>query len=336
MSSSSPTIAICGSFSFDSVVGTDGVVLTGKVGGNALWSSAGALLAGAAPRVVTIIGADYPEHVLPRLAQSGIDVSAVTRMDGAHPVRLTFLHRPDGSRVQPVPASAIAHLDEATRAMFVDTTTDPSRLRLGAPTPDQVPERWLDEVDLWHLPLLPWPRHVGLVRLLASARGALHADCPARSDLLDAPYARLSQTLSDIDVFLPSTSDFDVIDPGADLPAIVAGLQGAGVGTLVVKSGADGTVVVDRGDMWHVPAYDDAPVDPTGAGDAFCGGFLAGRAAGLDLVDAAALGAATASFAIAVTDPLALLDIDVSRVRHRARALRADARPLDLAALGGS
>lgn len=331
----SSTIAICGSFSFDSVIAPDGRPLTGKVGGNALWSSLGALIAGAAPRVVTIVGEDYPDEVIQRISDAGIDVSAITRIARPHPVRLTFAHLPDGGRIQPVPEDLIAHLPASTRVQFIDTTGDPDTLVLGAPTPEHVPQSWIDEVTHWHLPLLPLVRHRGLVTALAQAPGTLHTDCPARSDLIGAPYERLSPTLAHIDVFLPSTSDLDVIDPGASVPESIERLSAAGAGSIVLKSGADGVLIAEGQRRWRVPAHPDRPLDPTGAGDAFCGGFLVGRARGLDIVAAAALGAASASFAVAAVDPLDLLQVDPDDVADRAARLAAAVRPVDDILHGG-
>jgi sugar/nucleoside kinase (ribokinase family) len=47
-----------------------------------------------------------------------------------------------------------------------------------------------------------------------------------------------------------------------------------------------------------VPVVSVRAVDPTGAGDAFCGGFLAGVCATGDVLMAARQGAVSASFAI--------------------------------------
>jgi ribokinase len=57
---------------------------------------------------------------------------------------------------------------------------------------------------------------------------------------------------------------------------------------VVVTLGAEGAVVVaGRTDAIHVPAPWVTAVDPTAAGDAFCGGLADGLARGLSLVDAA-------------------------------------------------
>ncbi|MDJ0933085.1 hypothetical protein [Breoghania sp.] len=99
----------------------------------------GALTCGSTQRVLTVVGNDYPETVLDVLTDAGLDVSAVKRIDRSHPVRVTFAHIPDGSRIQPVPAYMIEHQPAAVRAAFVDTTSQPDVLPLGAPTADDIP-----------------------------------------------------------------------------------------------------------------------------------------------------------------------------------------------------
>lgn len=321
-----PVLAVAGSFSIDSVLTQDGRPVMGKVGGNALWSSLGALIAGNAPRIVTVVGDDYPEEVLAALIEAGIDTSAVRRIERSHPVRVTFAHMADGSRLQPVPQEMIRALPEADRAAFVDTTMLSDVLPLGAPSASDIPDAWLEEVDHWHLPLLPLARHRALVERIAPGRGVLQSDCPARSDLMTDVFARLSATLGDIDVFLPSTSDFDVVAPGVLPEIILARLHAHGAQTIVLKAGGSGVFVRWRDEFFHLPAYDAPVIDPTGAGDTFCGGFMAGLAATGDVLEAAALGSAAASFAIATEDPLTLIGVERDRVRERARELHAAAK----------
>ncbi len=330
-----PVLAIAGSFSIDSVLTQDGRHVVGKVGGNALWSSLGALISGIAPRIITVVGEDYPQQVLSTLVTAGIDTSAVRRIQRSHPVRVTFAHMPDGSRLQPVPEQMIRALPEADRAAFIDTTMLSDVLPLGAPRGADVPDAWLDEVDHWHLPLLPLNRHRSLVERIAAGRGLLQSDCPARSDLAGDVFGKLAATLGAIDVFLPSTSDFDVVAPGVDVDDILLRLLSRGARTIVLKAGGDGVFVRWRDELFHLPAYDVPAVDPTGAGDAFCGGFMASMAATGDVVEAAAMGSAAASFAIATEDPLALIDIDRGQVRQRARHLHGRARRIGRASLLG-
>lgn len=326
---SEPVLAIVGSFSIDSVVTPDGRALPGKTGGNAVWSSLGALMAGIAPRVLSKVGEDYPEEILQRLNAAGLDLAGVRRIPGAHPVRVTFAYLPGGGRVQPVPEALLAAMPAGVRGQFVDTTGSPAVLAEGAPRGADVPAAWLHEVDAWHLPLLPLAPHRTVVAALAGRRGVLHADSPARTELVGDPIGRLAPTVAAIDVFLPSTSDFDVFAPLDEPSVTVDRVIAAGAGTVVLKAGPDGVYLFEAGEVWHLPAHDGPVLDPTGAGDVFCGAFLVGRATGGDLLDAAALGSAAASFAIDAADPLDLLGFDADRVHARARALRRSARRID-------
>ena len=63
-----------------------------------------------------------------------------------------------------------------------------------------------------------------------------------------------------------------------------AGLEGPGA--VVVTLGDRGAVVVGDGDPVHVPAPKITAVDPTAAGDAFCGGLADALVRGESLVDA--------------------------------------------------
>lgn len=75
--------------------------------------------------------------------------------------------------------------------------------------------------------------------------------------------------------------------------------HGLGVDTVVVKDGAKGATISERGTVIHIPAHPPAAVvDTTSAGDSFNGGYLARRAAGDDPPDAARFAARVASAVI--------------------------------------
>jgi 2-dehydro-3-deoxygluconokinase len=81
----------------------------------------------------------------------------------------------------------------------------------------------------------------------------------------------------------------DLVFGDADELAVVAGtaatadgleaariLRDAGSGAVIVKRGAAGATLVGEGEQLHAPAAGiSAVVDPVGAGDAFCAGYLA-------------------------------------------------------------
>jgi sugar/nucleoside kinase (ribokinase family) len=68
---------------------------------------------------------------------------------------------------------------------------------------------------------------------------------------------------------------------------------------VAIRLGAAGSLVgTAGGERWHVPAVPTRVVDVTGAGNAYCGGFLVGLAEGLPPPEAALRAAVSASFAL--------------------------------------
>jgi 2-dehydro-3-deoxygluconokinase len=82
---------------------------------------------------------------------------------------------------------------------------------------------------------------------------------------------------------------------------VAAALIGSGAGHAVLKLGPDGAASLASDGTWTVvPAVSGVTVvDPVGAGDAFCAGYLAGQLEGLDEADALALGNACGAAVVA-------------------------------------
>ena len=95
---------------------------------------------------------------------------------------------------------------------------------------------------------------------------------------------------------------------GADDPEHAApALAGLGPQAVVIKLGRDGSLVYERAAdrLTHVPIYPAVAQDPTGAGDAYCGGFLAGYLLTQDAVRAAQHGTVSASYVVEAIGALA-------------------------------
>jgi ribokinase len=122
----------------------------------------------------------------------------------------------------------------------------------------------------------------------------------------------LRSMLQGITAFLPSEDEIRSLFWGRtnDLWEMATTLASFGCEVIVIKRGGRGQYVYERstGKKWDIPAYPSRLVDPTGAGDVFCGGFLAGFAATLDPLQAAMQGNISASFSIEGSGALYLLD----------------------------
>jgi ribokinase len=85
-----------------------------------------------------------------------------------------------------------------------------------------------------------------------------------------------------------------------DARAAARALLARGIGQgVIITLGAQGAVAVTRDGEWHAPAFSVTPVDPTGAGDAFCGAFAVALAQGRPIEQA--LRFANAAGALCVT-----------------------------------
>jgi sugar/nucleoside kinase (ribokinase family) len=112
----------------------------------------------------------------------------------------------------------------------------------------------------------------------------------------------LRSLLQGVTAFLPSEEEIRNLFWGRtnDLWEMAVTLANFGCENIIIKRGGRGQYVYERASAkkWEIPAYPSRLVDPTGAGDVFCGGFLAGYAATRDPLQAAMQGNISASFCI--------------------------------------
>ena len=99
-----------------------------------------------------------------------------------------------------------------------------------------------------------------------------------------------------LDYFLPSYDEAKDITGLSDPRAMARCFQDRGVGTVGIKLGDDGCYLRDTGGQEvTISAFPVVAVDATGAGDAWCAGFIAGVLSGRDLAEAGRLGNAVAA-----------------------------------------
>lgn len=102
-----------------------------------------------------------------------------------------------------------------------------------------------------------------------------------------------------IDYFVPSLPEAQAMVGIEDPHEVARELLDRGVGTVGLKMGADGCLVMSRsGEAHHLPAFQVDAVDATGAGDSFAAGFIAGIWHGWSLEQAARLANATGALSV--------------------------------------
>ena len=196
---------------------------------------------------------------------------------------------------------------EATPFTFVGIHADGDRTFIHTPganltfhASDLDAERLLDcgflmYQDLWVKPRLDGP---GGANILAEARRRGVVTILDECFGLGPDPRPLELMLPHCDYFVPSIDDLRVLYPGASAEELIGRVLAGGAGAAVLKMGPEGCLAARGPDRWHVPALPTKVVDTTGAGDCWDAGFLAGLANGLDIRQAAVLGAAAAHFCI--------------------------------------
>lgn len=122
--------------------------------------------------------------------------------------------------------------------------------------------------------------------VLAAARVASGIFC-----LNPAPAGPLpGELLERVDVLVPNRSELGVLagvdEPRTAAEAVAVSQKLRRNGPTVITLGSDGAVIVDGDVSETFPAPEVEPVDPTGAGDAFCGALATLLARGRELDEA--------------------------------------------------
>jgi sugar/nucleoside kinase (ribokinase family) len=93
----------------------------------------------------------------------------------------------------------------------------------------------------------------------------------------------LEPVLPHTDVFMPNDDEAEILTGETKPVRQARALQKMGAGTVIVTMGDAGLLFTDGDRMYRAEHFPSVMVDQTGAGDAFCAGFIAGMVRGRDL-----------------------------------------------------
>ena len=159
-------------------------------------------------------------------------------------------------------------------------------------------------------------------------RGSVHTFVLAPGPDAMMPKARreLPALLHGVTAFIPSHEQLCNLFWGQthDIWEMAEAVSIYGCEYVVIKCGARGQLLYDTNSKkkWEIPAYPARLADPTGAGDAFCGGFLAGYCKKYDPLEGVLYGNISASLKLEGSGAFYPLDVLPGLAEARLGALK--------------
>ncbi|PPC78731.1 sugar kinase [Pokkaliibacter plantistimulans] len=204
---------------------------------------------------------DFGQLNINRLIADGVDVSAIAIAEGECTASAFVRYQEDGNRafIFNIKESACGTLDKTAEYDALVECCDHLHVMGSA---------------------LFSPNTRALV-MEAAARikqrgGSVSFDPNIREEMLNEPGIRaaLDDVVSLTDVFMPSVNELFMFTQSACEQDAVPELLQRGIGTIVLKRGADGASCFTRQGRWDAAPLAVTEIDPTGAGDSFGGAFL--------------------------------------------------------------
>lgn len=255
-------LVVLGHVSIDTIVFPDGRKLD-MPGGAAAAVATSASLAGARVGLVTKIGEDFPREWLERLAQY-VDIRGFQILSG-RTIHIWVIYREDGSVESPVEMGVAERMGEMP-----------------------IPEEYLN-AKIFHIAPIPPEEQLKVIKRLEGKRISLDFN-PTYMDGYRNRTDLVREIVSHVEVLFPNEREALIITGAETVEEAAEVLHEWGAKLVVITRGEKGVLLYD-GDFHNFSALPvEGDVDPTGAGDAFAGGFLAGYSRGNPLEECVRLG----------------------------------------------
>jgi hypothetical protein len=289
-----PDLIILGQITIDDVVPATPAPWQRQIGGSSLYCLAGARLWLDPDRigVVARLGRDYPFDIQALLHRAQVHHYSLARFAADHLVEW-LIYEPDGSR-RSVPRNPCL-LDVAAEGA-ADLQPYLCKLLEIAPTAAEIPASWLPARAL-HLCPQVGRRHGDNLRWLRNRVDWVSVD-PSPHYSRDRTAAELARLVEGASALLPSTLELRTLLRQIPAELLVMQLHQAGIPEVVLKRAEQPVVLAYENVLEVLPVQSRPVIDPTGAGDSFCGAYAACRLLGHSPLDAARRAAATAALVV--------------------------------------
>jgi len=293
------SLLVVGSVALDSIFTPFGETADALGGSAVYFSVAGSLLHPV--QVVGVVGGDYPVHELEALASRGIDWSGVERAEGES-------FRWKGKYSYDLQSRETLETRLGVFAQFQPKIPDAFRAAeyvfLGNIDP---------ELQLGVLEQVKRPRLVV---------------CDTMNYWIQGKREKLLELLARVNLLMVNDSEARELSGDWNIHRAGRWILRQGPGRVVIKQGEYGALLIEPTRTFYVPAFPlETVFDPTGAGDAFAGGFMAylartGSLSEDNIRRAMVYGAAMGSYAVEQFGIRAFERITLADVETRVRAFQ--------------
>ena len=293
-----PRLVCLGNFTLDDVVLPDGTERPGCTGGDALYATLAARPWEARTELVAPVGNDFPAGILDQMQRACLSAAGLPRRD------LPTLH------------NRIEYFADGTRQWTLYATED--EFEALSPRSSDIPGSY-GQADAFLILAMTLPAQRELVETLRKGSATIALD--PQEDYIFGNERDIRAMIGGVDIFLPSAEEVQRLLGHNDWSRAARTFADLGPLVVVVKLGAEGCLVHEResGRQTRLPAFPGVGViDTTGAGDSFCGAFMATYLRDpARPVLAARAGAVAASFTIAGYGVDPLFNADPEAMRRR-------------------
>jgi len=310
MERATPKYLVLGRLTRDYVLLPTGEALLDIPGGSALYAAIGLALwePQPPPALVARVGEDYPQDWLDNFQRHGLNVDGVRALPETIDLRTFTAIINRSTRQHDDPVAHFARLGlpfpkpllgyRAPQGTAIDSRT---RLQPISLRQVDIPESLMD-ANAAHLCPMDYLTHSLIPALLRQAEFTTVTLDPSPGYMNPAYWGEAPALLTGLTAFMPSEEELRSLFQSRtnDLWEMAEALSAYGCEIIVIKCGERGQLLYDsatRG-RWEVPPYPARFANPIGAGDAFCGGFLAGFRRTYDPLQAVLHGNISASLVV--------------------------------------
>ncbi|MCH2123644.1 MAG: carbohydrate kinase family protein [Pirellulaceae bacterium] len=247
------------------------------------YSMAVAAGVGAQVGILTRIGTDYPRELLEPLQTLGVDLQGIV-CRGEVSTNNQLIYSDNGTK-------EIQYLTKAPLIDIADTPTSYRKAKLFYVCPM--------DFDVTTNTVKEFSELGGMMATDLGGFGGAHSP-PGQSPQMQRDPETVRALIASMDIVKASDEDCQRLtgDATVDLAGFAEQWLDWGAKISVVTLGGAGALVITRKQTHHIPPLPGNPIDPTGGGDSFMGGFLVRYLQTEDAWQAGIYGAATALLVI--------------------------------------